>query len=98
MEIDNEKVYHNTIFSGKNPRDKILRFYDIDRQKMYFINKVLDKYSKGARVLEYGCGVNCSAFNMVSSANDITAIDISDVAVKKNNDLAEEKSMQDRLE
>jgi Methylase involved in ubiquinone/menaquinone biosynthesis len=95
--LEQEKNYHNEIFGEDNPRDEVIGFYSIDRQKTDFINELINKYSKNASVLEYGCGVNCSAFSMAELSDNVAGIDISDVAVKKNNEQAAQIGIQDRL-
>jgi len=95
--LKQEKSYHNEIFSENNPRDEVIGFYSIDRQKTNFINKLINTYSKNASVLEYGCGVNCSAFSIAELSDNVTGIDISDVAVEKNNEQAIKIGIQDIL-
>jgi len=79
--LKREKEYHNKAFSEgvRKPADK---YYTIHSASLEKLNIILEQYSKGKAVLEYGCGPGDNAFFLAQHAYKLTAIDISDYAIK----------------
>jgi SAM-dependent methyltransferase len=77
---DRERDFHNAAFS-EGRRRKVRGLYRIAGPARAHYDMLLDAAPRRARVLEFGCGQEASAFRLAQRGCDVTAIDISDVAV-----------------
>lgn len=87
--LTKEKEYHNKAFSEgvRKAADKYYSIHEISLKKLYGI---LARYASGKNVLEYGCGPGHNAFFLAQHAKNLTAIDISDFAIKTASEKARE--------
>ncbi|MCK4251601.1 class I SAM-dependent methyltransferase [candidate division WOR-3 bacterium] len=87
-----EKIFHDEIFEAK-ARRKVSKYYSFNesiRQK--FIELLSDCASKN--ILEIGCGLGLFAISMASKGARVSAIDISEYAIKT----AKQKATKENLE
>ena len=86
--ISYERQFHNQELSN-NSRCTIAKYYSIWKSSKEFYLRLITKYSspKG-KSLEYGCGPGSSAFLLAKKGANVTAIDISDVAIRQAKEIA----------
>lgn len=81
-----EREFHDAVFAD-GARGHLARVYDaMSASRSRYRDRIV-ALAPGARVLEYGCGTGSHAFLLASSAESVTGIDISPVAV----DMARQK-------
>ena len=79
--IDSEKEFHNAKFAEHSSATGVGR-YSIQSDLFEFYERNLRELSKGARVLEYGCGPHSwASVIMGAGAKSVTGIDISEEAI-----------------
>ena len=83
--LDREREFHDRRFAGEtNRRQKVGKFYQITKSVNREHERILLNSSKGAKVIEYGCGTGSYAFKLAQhGAELVTGIDISSVAIEK---------------
>lgn len=80
--LKREAEFHNKTF-GENTRQVVKKYYNAARlSKDTYKEKVLE-FGRGRKVLEYGCGPGSQAYILAENGADVTAIDISEVAIQK---------------
>lgn len=89
-----EKDFHNKAFSY-HTRTKLSNFYKISKDSNRFYEGLLKKYSKGKKVLEYGCGPGTYSFSLAKNGADVVGIDISEVAIDQAQASAKEKGVEE---
>ncbi len=77
---DREREFHNAAFSDERRR-VVAPAYAIVHDSRTFYEQAIRSRSRGARVLEYGCGASAFVAGVVDDAGELVGIDISDVAV-----------------
>lgn len=91
-----ERAFHNDAFSGSK-RSSLDRFYSISSStKRYFERVLLSHVAPGSEVLEIGCGVEETSILLARAGANVTAIDISDVAVATAEAQAREAGVGER--
>ena len=78
--LENERAFHNDRFSDEVRHDQGKYYAAIKHGSADFEARVRE-LAQGADVLEYGCGSAIQGLQIAASANSLTGIDISDVAV-----------------
>lgn len=82
--LEREREFHNRRFAEDSYRQqKVGKFYQITRSIQQEKETMLLNNSKGAKVIEYGCGTGSYAFTLAKQGAElVTGIDISSVAIK----------------
>lgn len=88
-----EKEYHNKAFS-EGTRKEADKYYAIFEKLYAFAKEAITRNISGKKALEYGCGPGSYAFSLAEAGADVTAIDISDVAIEIVKSIAQEKGLQ----
>lgn len=82
--IENEKKFHDKRFDGNDGNRKGARkFYSINYLITNRYKDIVKQYSKGKKLLEYGCGTGSSSIKWLESGAILTGIDISEEGIKK---------------
>ena len=90
--LQREKEFHNQTFSD-NTRNAAKKYYtSADRGKSYY-KKLILKDIEGKKALEYGCGPGSAAFDLAKNGAQVTAIDISDVAIQQTLEKADSEGL-----
>jgi len=91
--LDREKEFHNEAFAT-NKRKRVKKYYKTtDRSKQFYRDKIHENVT-GKKVLEYGCGPGSQAFSLAKAGADVTAIDISDVAIDQTKEEADRQGVE----
>lgn len=91
--LDREKEFHNEAFAT-NKRKSVKKYYKTtDRSKNFYRDKIHEDIA-GKKVLEYGCGPGSQAFSLAKAGADVTAIDISDIAIEQTKEEAERQNVK----
>jgi len=90
--LQREKQYHNTAFS-EGVRKSADKYYAVHKISFEELSALLEKYGKGKKVLEYGCGPGSHSFILARYADTVTSVDISDYAINNASKLALEKGL-----
>lgn len=80
--LDSERRFHNDRFAEET-RVSVQPFYQVIENCFDDYNRKIHEYSKGSRVLEYGCAKGENALSLAADCQLIHGIDISDVAIEK---------------
>lgn len=92
--VEREKKFHDKRFADDSFREeKVGRFYKITLSIRNEYRRQLERFSAAGKVLEYGCGRGGAAFFLGEKAVDVTAIDISTVAIQDASNLAKKRGM-----
>lgn len=91
--LQSEKEFHNETFS-KNTRQAVKKYYRSANKSKAKYQELILREVKGKNVLEYGCGPGSAAFDLARSGANVTAIDISNVAIE----LAQEHAQKEELQ
>lgn len=95
-----EQEFHDSRFAEGQPHRSADRFYIINRASDAYFRARLDAVRPGARVLDYGCGDG--AYGALHAATrddlDITAIDLSPVAIEQAKGKAREAGVLERID
>jgi SAM-dependent methyltransferase len=83
-----ERDFHNERFTDDTVRAPAAKYYAISRPSWKIYRELVAANAKDATILEYGCGQGGLAFSLAKQAKSITGIDISDVAVKHDQEKA----------
>ncbi len=91
--LDREKEFHNETFAtGK--RSRVKKYYKTtDRSKRFYSRRIHEDVD-GLSVLEYGCGPGSQAFSLAKAGANVTAIDISDVAIEQAKSEADKQGVK----
>jgi len=89
---DREKAYHNNAFK-QGTRKSADKYYTIHKVSFDELTQKLELYGRDKNVLEYGCGPGSHSFILAAYAQKVVSVDISDYAIKKAQQLAEEKKL-----
>ncbi len=87
-----EKDFHNKIFET-GVRNKLTVFYSIN-ESIYKDFMELLSQCVAKRVLEIGCGLGSYAIPMARKGSDVTAIDISNYAIKQAQMIANKENLK----
>lgn len=87
IRLDRELAFHDERFSS-DERRKSHRFYAITGRSAAAYRAAVARVPRGARLLEIGCGDKAEAWDQDERGLDVTAIDISGVAVAQARDRA----------
>lgn len=91
--ISREKSFHNDRFSEEVRAGQEKYYFAIARGTAHFRDRVRE-LSKGANVLEYGCGVGENTLQLAPLAASIVGIDISDVGVERGTQEAKRRRIE----
>ena len=80
--IERERTFHDDRFGGDDTTDRD-RFYDHVDSAVDALHQATDRFGPGDRILELGCGANSLGWELSARGCDVTAIDISPVAVER---------------
>jgi SAM-dependent methyltransferase len=81
VRIDRERAFHDERFGSDHDRSSG-RFYALTGSSAASYRAIVEGIESPAEVLELGCGDNAEAWDLASRGRDVTAIDISPVAVQ----------------
>lgn len=96
--IQRERTFHDRRFADPAARATRVRpFYRVARAINADYETKLFEACEGKRVLEYGCGTGSSAFRLATRGADVTAIDISRVALETAQDHARKSDLASRI-
>lgn len=86
---DREKEWHDRRFKN-DPRSVVEKYYSIvgDVKRRY--DELVTSKCKSSQILECGCGLGLKAFELAEKGANVTAIDISDTAIRLASDRARE--------
>jgi ubiquinone/menaquinone biosynthesis C-methylase UbiE len=90
--LKSEKEFHNVTFS-KNTRKAAKKYYRSANLSKRKYRELLFEDVVGKKVLEYGCGPGSAAFDLAANGANVTAIDISDVAIEQASKEAETRGL-----
>jgi SAM-dependent methyltransferase len=79
---EREREFHNQTFAAET-RDAQGKYYAAIKHGSFAFDRRVRSAAIGADVLEYGCGVALTAFDLAGVCKSITGIDISDVAISQ---------------
>jgi len=91
--IQKEKDFHNNRFENET-RVSLDKYYSVSFLIDSYYQDVLYENCSGKRALEYGCGLSSHSFKLAEIANEVHAIDISEIAIEKAKNEAEEKGLK----
>jgi len=91
--IGRERDFHNQRFEDDSAREaRVRKFYDAISYGFELYRRRVREESVDCVVLEYGCGAESLAFEVAPMAQQVTGIDISDVAIRQaQNQLAQQE-------
>ncbi|MEL6930511.1 MAG: class I SAM-dependent methyltransferase [Cyanobacteria bacterium J06600_6] len=94
--LKREQEFHDRRFAEDTERQqKVGKFYQITKSIKQAKEKMLLDSSKGAKVIEYGCGTGSYAFDLAQQGAElVTGIDISSVAIEKARTVAIERGVE----
>lgn len=80
-----EREFHNKLFAEDSEgREKVVgKYYSVLEGSLDFYRAFIDENCPRRRVLDYGCGEGLWSFYMAERGAEVTAIDISEVAVER---------------
>ena len=81
VRIEQEREFHDQRFAAEEDRSSS-RFYDITGRSAAAYREAVARLNPPAAVLELGCGDDAEAWQLSERGLDVTAIDISPVAVE----------------
>jgi SAM-dependent methyltransferase len=90
--IENERRFHNERFTEETREAQGKYYASIKHGSLQFENRVLE-ISRAADVLEYGCGSAIQGIRIAREATTLTGIDISDVAVRDAQAVADKEGL-----
>ena len=87
IDIQNEKDFHNDIFRDTSKReDSVGKYYILQKAILdQFHKEINDLVGKGSAIIEIGCGLDETMFSTLNGCQNRYAIDISEVAIEKQN-------------
>ncbi len=91
--IANEKAFHNETYS-EGKRNLHYGYYEIFAQIRADFRERVRMSVRGVDVLELGCGIHTFAPEFAPEARNMTGIDISEEAVNKSRNIADEAGLQ----
>lgn len=98
VRLEREREFHNARFEHGD-REAQLKYYDAIADCFRDYWGRVDTLAAGADILEYGCAYGDNALRLAPSARSATGIDISDVAIEKGRQRAQQKGLDNvRLE
>jgi len=94
--LEREREFHDRRFAEDTERQqKVGKFYQITKSILQAKEKMLLDRSKGAKVIEYGCGTGSYAFKLAQNGAElVTGIDISPIAIEKAKGVAVERGVE----
>ncbi len=93
-----EQAFHDAAFA-ESIRAPVWGFYKITgASRRAFRDWLVAEDLAGKRVLEYGSGASAQAFSLAAQGADVTAVDISPVAVEQGRQRAVNEHLEPRIE
>lgn len=92
---EREKLFHNQAFL-EGTRERTAKFYSSLTGSRAFFAMKIRAYGAGKRVLEYGCGPGSLALYLAANSAHVTGIDISEVAIVRAKERANEAGVENR--
>jgi SAM-dependent methyltransferase len=82
---ESEREFHNKLFAEESEgREKVVgKYYSVLEGSLDFYRAFIDENCPSRKVLDYGCGEGLWSFYMAERGAEVTAIDISEVAVEQ---------------
>ena len=100
--LEREKAFHNRIFEkdyDENERSVVVKYYASTRSSEEFLRDTVRRYISSKKVLEYGCGPgDWTLKTLADGAAFVTGIDLSDTAIAKARQKAQEQGASDTTE
>jgi SAM-dependent methyltransferase len=95
-----EQAFHDARFADGHEHRAADRFYILNRASDAFFRAALDGVRSGAKVLDYGCGDGAYGALHAATRDDleITAIDLSPVAIEQAKERARSAGVLDRID
>lgn len=95
-----EQAFHDARFAEGGPHRSADRFYVVNRASDAYFRARLDAVPAGAKVLDYGCGDGAYGALHAATRDDlqITAIDLSPVAIEHARERARSAGVEDRID
>lgn len=78
--VARERDFHDRRFATTSDR-RTAKYYAVESGVDSYRHRLEAEVAAGCRVLEYGCGTGSAAFDLARSGADVTAIDVSAVAI-----------------
>ncbi len=93
---EREKEFHDNLYDqeGHGDREGAVKYYSVTRRGKTFLEDQVRAHCKGKKALEYGCGPGGLAYLLAREGSNVTAIDISDVAIQRGKDAAREEGLK----
>lgn len=93
---EREKEFHDNLYDqeGHGDREGAVKYYSVTRRGKTFLEDQVRAHCKGKKALEYGCGPGGLAYLLAKEGSNVTAIDISDVAIQRGKDAAKEEGLK----
>jgi SAM-dependent methyltransferase len=94
-----EREHHDARFAEGSVERSANRFYAINDASSQFFERQIEKTAQGGRVLDYGCGAGVYAgLHAAKLGYEVTAIDISPVAIERARAEAAKLGVADRID
>jgi SAM-dependent methyltransferase len=87
--IEREQSFHDVRFAEDADERSADKFYALVGPSQSRYDGLLAEFPTGSRVLELGCGLEINAWELLERGVDVTAIDISQIAIDQAADKAE---------
>jgi SAM-dependent methyltransferase len=94
---ERERAFHDARYEDDDSLATNAKFYAVTTGVGEFLQSRIDAIQPDERVLELGCGLHASCWELAERGVDVVAIDISNVAIEDMRKLAVERGLSDRL-
>jgi SAM-dependent methyltransferase len=95
--LDRERLFHDERFANEDSR-RSGRFYAINKAGTRFYEAAIERLPSGSRFLDYGCGEGAyCAIHAALNGCEVSAIDISSIAIEQAAARASEAGVRDRI-
>ena len=91
--LKKEKTFHNIRFGGEDRRSCVSKYYSVTKHSEELYRNLVLERSRGASLLEYGCGRGKMVLDWARNGAVVDAIDISEKAVMELRLLALEERL-----
>lgn len=96
--LEREREFHDARFGDDDEGRPSDRFYQINAASDRYYRDIIDRLPEGSKVLDYGCGAGAyCAYYAAEVGHDVTAVDLSPVAIEQAKQQAEERGLAERI-
>jgi SAM-dependent methyltransferase len=96
--LEREREFHDARFGDHEEDRPSDRFYRINAASDRYYRDVIDRLPEGSKVLDYGCGAGAyCAYHAAKAGHDVTAVDLSPVAIEQAREQAEAQGLADGI-